>query len=299
MNASNGIKSVAFIGLGNMGRPMAENLLKAGFKVSVFDVVEASVKALASAGATPAASVAEVVAGVDAVLTMLPSSPHVEDVYLGKGRLLESARAGTLLIDCSTIASEAAAKVSKAAAVRGFTMIDAPVSGGTAGAVGATLTFMVGGDEAALELARPVLSAMGKNIFHAGAAGMGQVAKACNNMLLAIHMVGTAEALALGVKCGMDPAKLSEIMGKSSGNNWSLEKYNPWPGVQPNVPASRDYAGGFGVDLMAKDLGLAMEAALASGASTPLGTLARSLYRMHSTAGNGRLDFSSIVKMFQ
>lgn len=292
------MKRVAFIGLGNMGRPMAENLLKKGFALSVFDLNADAVKAVCAAGATSAPSVAEAVSGVDAVVTMLPASAHVEDVYLGRGKLLETIKAGTLLIDCSTIAPETARKVAAAVKAKNGELIDAPVSGGTAGAAAGTLTFMVGGAESTLEKARPILEAMGKNIFHAGAAGAGQVAKACNNMLLAIHMIGTAEALALGARCGMDPKKLSEIMGKASGANWSLEKYNPWPGVMENVPASRDYQGGFAVDLMTKDLGLALEAALGSGATTPLGSLARSLYRLHSEQGSGKLDFSSILRLF-
>jgi 3-hydroxyisobutyrate dehydrogenase len=178
-------------------------------------------------------------------------------------------------------------------------VLDAPVSGGTAGAAAGTLTFIVGGEAAALDRARPVLSVMGKHIFHAGGSGAGQVAKICNNMLLAIHMIGTAEALQLGVAHGLDPVVLSEIMRVSSGGNWSLEKYNPWPGVQPNVPASRDYAGGFGSGLMLKDLGLAMEAALQVGAATPLGAQARSLYALHVAQGQGGLDFSSILKLLQ
>jgi len=301
------MKRVGFIGLGNMGRPMAENLLKKSFQLSVFDVSPEAVKAVEQSGAalgtavivTSAPSIAEVVGGVDAVVTMLPSSPHVEEVYLGKGKLLESVRAGTLLIDCSTIAPEMSRKVGAAAKLKGCEMIDAPVSGGTAGAAQGTLTFMVGGAESTLQKARPILEAMGKNIFHAGESGAGQVAKACNNMLLAIHMIGTAEALALGERCGMDPKRLSEIMAKSSGGNWSLDKYNPWPGVMENVPASREYQGGFAVDLMTKDLGLALEAALATGASTPMGSLARSLYRSHSEHGAGRLDFSSILRFFK
>jgi 3-hydroxyisobutyrate dehydrogenase len=291
------MKRVAFIGLGNMGRPMAENLLKKGFSLVVYDVNAEAVKSFA--GASGATSVAEAVSGVDAVVTMLPSSPHVEDVYLGRGKLLEAARAGTLLMDCSTIAPDTARKVAAAAKAKNCEMIDAPVSGGTAGAQGATLTFMVGGSDSTLEKARPFLEAMGKNIFHAGDSGAGQVAKACNNMLLAIHMIGTAEALALGERCGMDPKRLSEIMSKSSGGNWSLEKYNPWPGVMENVPSSRGYQGGFAVDLMTKDLGLALEAALASGATTPLGSLARSLYRSHGEHGAGKLDFSSILSFFR
>ena len=202
------------------------------------------------------------------------------------------------MIDCSTIAPAASRKVAEAAQSLGLEFIDAPVSGGTAGAAGATLTFIVGGTAAALERARPLLAAMGKNIFHAGGSGAGQVAKIANNMLLAIHMAGTAEALALGAANGLDPKVLSEIMSKSSGRNWSLEIYNPWPGVQDGVPASRGYSGGFGTALMLKDLGLAAEASIASGSAIPLGELARNLYAIHATHSAG-LDFSSIINLYR
>ena len=230
---------------------------------------------------------------------MLPASSHVEDLYLGNGGVLKVVKPGTLIIDCSTIAPQTAKTVYQAAQAAGCAMIDAPVSGGTAGAAAGTLTFIVGGETEALERARPLLEKMGKNIFHAGDHGAGQVAKICNNMLLAIHMIGTAEALNLGTSLGLDAKVLSEIINKSSGRNWSSELYNPFPGVMENVPASRGYSGGFGVDLMLKDLGLAQEAALHAKAATPLGTLARNLYHLHSLAGNGRLDFSSILELLQ
>lgn len=287
---------IAFIGLGNMGGPMALNLYKAGHELTVFDLSAAAVQTLTAAGARVAASAAEAAAQADVVITMLPAGKHVRSVYLGEGGLLSVVRRGTLLIDSSTIDAATAVAVAKAAAERGLAMLDAPVSGGTAGAKAGTLTFIVGGDAAALERARPMLEAMGKNIFHAGESGAGQVAKIANNMLLAIHMVGTAEALNLGVAHGLDPAVLSEIMLKSSGRNWSLEVYNPWPGVQPGSAATRGYSGGFGTDLMLKDLGLSQEAALAIGSATPLGELAQQLYRLHSDAGHGALDFSSIVQ---
>src|SRR5690606_16165147 len=204
-----------------------------------------------------------------------------------------------LLLDCSTIAPESARKVAEAAAKRGVRMIDAPVSGGTGGAVAGTLTFIVGGEPGDLEAARPYLEKMGKNIFHAGDAGAGQVAKICNNMLLGILMAGTSEALALGVANGLDPKVLSDIIAKSSGRNWATELYNPWPGVMDHAPASKDYAGGFGVDLMLKDLGLAAESALNARASVPLGELARNLYSLHSAQGNGGLDFSSILNLYK
>ncbi|MGA0585227.1 MAG: 3-hydroxyisobutyrate dehydrogenase, partial [Castellaniella sp.] len=248
--------------------------------------------------ATAASSAAEAVAGADLVITMLPASRHVESLYLGDDGLLASIARGTLVLECSTIAPESARKVSAAAAQRGIRMIDAPVSGGTGGAVAGTLTFIVGGAAADLESARPYLEKMGRNIFHAGDAGAGQVAKICNNMLLGILMAGTAEALALGVANGLDPKTLSDIIAKSSGRNWATELYNPWPGVMENAPASKDYAGGFGVDLMLKDLGLAAEASMQARATTPLGELARNLYALHSTQGHGKLDFSSILKLY-
>ena len=290
--------NLAFIGLGNMGGPMAANLLKAGHALRAFDLVPSALEAARAAGATICANAAEAVEGAEVVISMLPASRHVEALYLGESGLLSRIRTGTLVIDCSTIAPAASRKVAEAAQGRGLDFIDAPVSGGTAGAAAGTLTFIVGGTAAALERARPLLSAMGKNIFHAGGNGAGQVAKIANNMLLAIHMAGTAEALALGVANGLDPKVLSEIMGKSSGRNWSLEVYNPWPGVQDNVPASRGYSGGFGSALMLKDLGLAAEASIASGSAIPLGELARNLYAMHA-AQSGTLDFSSILQLYR
>ncbi|MCP5163165.1 MAG: 3-hydroxyisobutyrate dehydrogenase [Hahellaceae bacterium] len=289
---------IGFIGLGHMGAPMAMNLLKAGYGLQVFDLVPEAVAQLAAAGAQAATTAAEAVQDVNVVISMLPSSPHVERLYLGTGAeedgLLAMIRPDTLIIDCSTIAPESARKVASLARQRGLTMLDAPVSGGVAGAEAGTLTFIVGGASTAVEQARPVLMSMGKNLFHAGDHGAGQVAKICNNMLLAIHMIGTAEALQLGVNNGLDPKVLSEIMLKSSGRNWSLELYNPYPGVMENVPAARHYEGGFMVDLMSKDLGLAQEAALHSKSATPMGTLAKSLYELQSLSGKGSLDFSSI-----
>lgn len=292
------MSSIAFIGLGNMGAPMALNLVKAGHSLAVFDLVPAAVKQLTDAGARAAASAADAVQGADVVISMLPASKHVEGLYLGED-LLGKIPSSALVIECSTIAPDAARKVAQAAEVRGIAMIDAPVSGGTGGAAAGTLTFIVGGQAAALARARPVLEQMGKNIFHAGPAGAGQVAKICNNMLLGILMAGTAEALNLGVAHGLDPKVLSDIMSKSSGRNWALELYNPWPGVMDNVPASRGYSGGFGSALMLKDLNLSQQAALGIHAATPMGSLARQLYQLHNQDGNAALDFSSIVQMFQ
>ena len=291
--------NIAFIGLGNMGGPMVLNLLKAGFGLTVFDLSPSALQTAQAAGAKVAASAAEAAAGAGIIVSMLPASAHVEDLYLGSGGVLKVVKPGTLIVDCSTIAPQTAKTVYQAAQAAGCSMIDAPVSGGTAGAAAGTLTFIVGGETEALDLARPLLEKMGKNIFHAGDHGAGQVAKICNNMLLAIHMIGTAEALNLGTSLGLDAKVLSEIINKSSGRNWSCELYNPFPGVMENVPASRGYSGGFGVDLMLKDLGLAQEAALHAKAATPLGTLARNLYHLHSLAGNGRLDFSSILELLQ
>jgi len=293
---------IAFVGLGNMGGPMALNLLKAGHTLSAFDLSAEACKKFGAEGLPIARSAAEAVADAEVVVSMLPASAHVEGLFLGsdgKPGLLENIRAGALVIDSSTIAAATSRKVAEAAAARGIAMIDAPVSGGTGGAVVGTLTVMVGGEAKDLERARPVLEKMGANIFHAGAAGAGQTAKICNNMLLGILMIGTSEALALGVANGLDPKVLSEIMRRSSGGNWALEKYNPMPGVMEASPASKNYAGGFGTDLMLKDLGLAQENATAVRASTPLGGMARNIYAAHSLAGHGALDFSSVLKLFQ
>ncbi|AMM25924.1 3-hydroxyisobutyrate dehydrogenase [Variovorax sp. PAMC 28711] len=290
---------IAFIGLGNMGGPMAMNLLKAGHTLSAFDLSKDACAKFAADGLPIAASAAATLDGAEVVVSMLPASAHVEGLYLGADGLLEKIAPGTLVIDSSTIAAASSRKVAEAAAKRGITVIDAPVSGGTGGAIAGTLTFMVGGAEADLERARPLLEKMGANIFHAGAAGAGQTAKICNNMLLGILMIGTSEALALGVSNGLDAKVLSEIMRRSSGGNWALEKYNPMPGVMETSPASKSYAGGFGTDLMLKDLGLAQENAAAVRAATPLGGMARNLYAAHSLAGHGGLDFSSVLKLFQ
>jgi len=293
---------IAFIGLGNMGGPMAMNLQKAGHTLSAFDLSKDACAKFAADGLPIAASAAATLDGAEIVISMLPASAHVEGLYLGSDGqpgILEKIAPGTLVIDSSTIAAATSRKVAEAAAAKDIAMIDAPVSGGTGGAIAGTLTFMVGGETKDLERARPVLEKMGANIFHAGAAGAGQTAKICNNMLLGILMIGTSEALALGVANGLDPKVLSEIMRRSSGGNWALEKYNPMPGVMEAAPASKNYAGGFGTDLMLKDLGLAQENATAVRASTPLGGIARNLYAAHSLAGHGALDFSSVLKLFQ
>ena len=246
---------IAFIGLGNMGGPMAANLVKNGHSVRVFDLVPAAVRAAVDAGASAASSARDTLADAEVVISMLPASRHVEGVYLGDDGIPAAIPDGALVIDCSTIAPASARKVSEAAAARGLQMIDAPVSGGTAGAQAGTLTFIVGGEEDALERARPVLQAMGKNIFHVGASGAGQVAKLCNNMALGVIMAVTGEAIALGVAHGLDPKVLSQMMAVSTGRSWATEVCNPWPGVLENAPASRGYSGGFGSDLMLKDMG--------------------------------------------
>lgn len=293
---------IAFIGLGNMGAPMAHNLVKAGHEVSVFDLVEAAMKHLESAGARACASAQSAASGAEVVISMLPAGQHVRRLYLGRDDspgLFDALEDKPLIIDASTISPEDARAVGAGAEQRGLTYLDAPVSGGVGGAQAGTLTFIVGGSQAGFEQARPVLEAMGKNIFHAGEVGAGQVAKICNNMLLGILMSGTAEALALGVKNGLDPAVLSEIMKQSSGGNWALNVYNPWPGVMQGSAASRDYQGGFLTDLMAKDLGLAWELALGCKATVPMGSQARNLFALHAAQGNGGLDFSSIQKLYR
>lgn len=294
--------TAAFIGLGNMGGPMAVNLIKAGFTVKVFDLVPEAMQTLADQGALVASTACGAASGVDVVVTMLPAGKHVRQLYMGgngQQGLIDVVAEGTLLIDCSTIDAQSARQVADAAAAKQLEFIDAPVSGGTAGAAAGTLTFICGGHERAFERAQPALTAMGSNIFHAGGPGAGQVAKICNNMLLSVLMVGTSEALQMGIDHGLDPSVLSDIMKVSSGGNWTLDKYNPCPGVMESVPSSNDYQGGFMVDLMVKDLGLSQEAALATNSSTPMGALARSLYVNHGRQGHGRRDFSSIFEQFK
>ncbi|MDO6641516.1 3-hydroxyisobutyrate dehydrogenase [Shewanella sp. 5_MG-2023] len=293
--------TVAFIGLGNMGGPMAANLIKAGMTVTVFDLVPAAVEALTKQGALSAKTACGAAAAADYIITMLPAGKHVHSLYIGdddnKG-LLDVVAKDAILIDCSTIDAGTAQTVGAQAAAKGIEFMDAPVSGGTAGAAAGTLTFICGGSDNAYDKAQTVLTVMGANIFHAGAAGAGQIAKICNNMLLSVLMVGTSESLQLGIDNGLDPKVLSDIMKVSSGGNWTLEKYNPCPDVMVNVPSSNDYQGGFMVDLMVKDLGLSQQASLASNSSTPMGALARSLYVNHARQGNGRRDFSSIFEQF-
>jgi 3-hydroxyisobutyrate dehydrogenase len=287
-------KKIAFIGIGNMGHPMAVNLKKASLNVEVFDLNPKAIEAAKKDNLIVAQDILSAIKNADVIISMLPASQHVEDLY--SKSIFPNAEPHSLLIDCSTIAPDAARRVQQIAQSKGLDMIDAPVSGGTGAATAGTLTFMVGGEKALFEKAKPILEKMGKKIFYAGPSGCGQVAKVCNNMLLAIHMIGTSEALAMGKNLGLDPKVLSEIMLQSSGRNWSLEVYNPYPGAMENVPSSRDYSGGFGVQLMCKDLGLAAEAALSSKSKIPLGELARNLYEIHRTQGWAEKDFSSILK---
>ena len=290
--------NIGFIGLGNMGGPMALNLLKAGHKLRVFDLHTGAVDALVQAGASGAETACGVLQDADVVISMLPASAHVRAVYLGDDGLLATVAPGVLLIDSSTIDPLAAREVAKAAAAHGNPMLDAPVSGGTGGAAAGTLTFMVGGAEADFAKAQPVLAAMGRNIVHCGGSGNGQVAKVANNMLLGISMIGVAEAMALGVSLGIDAKVLANIINTSSGRCWSSDTNNPYPGVLDNVPASRGYSGGFGTDLMLKDLGLATDAARQIRQPVILGALAQQLYQRFSCDGHGGLDFSAIINSY-
>ena len=291
---------IGFIGLGHIGNPMARNLLKHGHTLKVFDVVPDLVKKFTELKCESAASPSACAQGVELVITMLPSSPHVRSVYTGKDSgILSGVPPGVLLIDSSTIDPHTARDVAMDARAHGNNMVDAPVSGGTGGAEAGTLTFMVGGDVTDFEKAKTILQCMGKNIVHCGGAGNGQVAKICNNMMLAIEMIATAEGMALAAKLGMDPKVFAAIANSSSGRCWSSDTYNPYPGVLENVPASRGYAGGFGSDLMLKDLTLVTEAAKAAKQPVMLGAAAQQLYQMHSTMGNGALDFSSIIKLYK
>lgn len=291
------IKKIAFMGLGNMGLPMAKNLQKGGYNVFAFDVFSAARVAAQQQGCLVVDTVEEAIKDADAVISMLPNGAIVEALYIDESKVIEKLSPHALIIDCSTVSPDTSRRVAAVAKTKGIQFIDAPVSGGVAVATAGKLAFMCGGEESAIEAARPLLSAMGENIFRAGDSGAGSVAKICNNMLLAVHMIGTAEALALGHRNGLDPKVLSTIMLKSSGSNWSLEKYNPFPGVMEGVPASRDYQGGFMTKLMLKDLGLAAEAAVSSAAYTPMGELALRLYKKHGEQAEG-LDFSSIQQMF-
>ena len=289
---------VGFIGLGNMGGPMAANLVKAGHEVTGFDLSRAVLDAFVKAGGKAAATVAAAASETDIVITMLPAGPHVRLVYAGEGGVLGAARKDALLVDCSTIDVDTARAVTEAAGKRGFEMLDAPVSGGVGGAAAGTLTFMVGGSTAGFAKARPVLEGMGKTIVHAGQAGNGQAAKICNNMMLGISMIGVCEAFALADRLGLDRQRLFDISSKSSGQCWSMTSYCPVPGPVPSSPANRDYQAGFTADMMLKDLKLAQQAAQAAGAATPLGAAAAALYQMLTNSGRGAKDFSVMFQLF-
>lgn len=287
---------IGFIGLGNMGLPMAQNLIKAGHTVTGLDVSNTQVDKLVEAGGRAAGSVRDVASNADFVITMLPAGAHVREVYLGDGGVISSVGAGTLLIDSSTIDVETARAVSAAAQVKGLAMLDAPVSGGVGGAQGGTLTFMVGGPDAAFETAKPILERMGKTIVHAGGAGNGQAAKICNNMILGVSMIAVSEAFVLAEKLGLDAQKLFDISSKSSGQCWSMTSYCPVPGPVPASPANRDYQAGFTATMMLKDLKLAQDAARAAGATASLGADATKIYGRFVESGEGARDFSGIIR---
>jgi 3-hydroxyisobutyrate dehydrogenase len=290
---------IGFIGLGNMGGPMAANLVKAGHEVTGFDIVAANLDRLTADGGKPASSLPEAVSGREAVITMLPAGRHVHEVYLGDSGILGTVEPGTLLIDCSTIDVATARRVAEAATAAGMTMLDAPVSGGVAGAAAATLTFMVGGTPEAFASARPLLEAMGKAVIHAGGSGNGQAAKICNNMILGVSMIAVSEAFVLAEQLGLDHQKLFDIASKASGQCWSLTSYCPVPGPVPASPANRGYQPGFSAAMMLKDLRLAQEAANVSGAATPLGAEAAQIYGLYAGAGEADSDFSGIIRFLR
>ena len=285
---------IAIIGLGNMGGGMAANLAKAGHDVHAFDLAEVARAKAEENGCTPFTDTKAAVAGVDAVITMLPNGKIVEAVVTGD--VIGQAPAGALFLDCSTIDMATAVAVASAAQAAGYEMVDAPVSGGIAAANGGTLTFMVGGSDAAFARAEPILQAMGKAVIHAGASGAGQVAKMCNNMLLAATMIATCESFALAEKLGLDPQTFYDISSKATGQSWSMTSYCPVPGVGPQSPSDNDYQGGFATALMLKDLGIAMAAAKSIDAAVPMGAKAEALYRAFNDAGSGGLDFSAIIR---
>jgi 3-hydroxyisobutyrate dehydrogenase len=289
---------IGFIGLGNMGLPMAINLVKAGHVVAGNDVSPKGVDALVAAGGASAKNIVDV-ANAEIVVTMLPAGQHVRDVYLGANGLLAKAAKETLFIDSSTIDVETARAVAAEAEKRGMLMLDAPVSGGVGGAQAGTLTFMVGGSDAAFAKAKPILDQMGKTVVHAGAAGAGQAAKICNNMILGISMLAVSEAFVLAEKLGLDKQKLFDISSKSSGQCWSMTTYCPVPGPVPTSPANRDYAAGFTAAMMLKDLKLAQDAAKSVDAKTPLGAEASSIYDSYVRSGEGGRDFSGIIRFLR
>lgn len=290
------MSDVAFIGLGNMGLPMAVNLVRAGHSVTAFDTVPAALEAATGAGMTTAASAAEAVRDADFVVTMLPSGPIVLKVY---EEIVGAAKAGAVLIDSSTIDVASARKAHALAEAAGLLSVDAPVSGGTGGAQAGTLTFMVGGAKAAFDKAQPILEVMGGKLVHCGEGGAGQAAKICNNMLLAVSMIGTCEAFALAEKLGLAPQAAFDVISTSSGHCWSVNTYCPVPGVGPKSPADNDFKPGFAAELMVKDLGLAQQAAEESAQATPMGAHALSLYRAFLEDGGTGKDFSAIIEQLR
>jgi 3-hydroxyisobutyrate dehydrogenase len=286
---------IGFVGVGNMGGGMAANLVKAGHVVTVFDLSEEALAAAVAAGCVRSGSVGDCIDGSDALVTMLPAGAHVRTVY--EKEVFKWAKPGMLLLDCSTIDVKTARDIGAQAAARNLLMVDAPVSGGVAAANAGTLTFMVGGSRAAFEKAESLLSNMGKAVIHAGEAGAGQAAKICNNMLLAITMIGTCEAFTLAQKLELDPKIFYDISSKASGQSWSMTSYCPVAGPVPAAPSNRDFEGGFASALMLKDLKLAMDAAQAAGAAVPLGAQSEALYQMFAGLGGAAKDFSAIIKM--
>ncbi|XP_076456291.1 3-hydroxyisobutyrate dehydrogenase, mitochondrial-like isoform X2 [Babylonia areolata] len=291
--------TVGFVGLGNMGGHMARNLVKKGHSVVVYDVVPEYVAALKADGAAVAKSPQEVASQTSLIVTMLPASQQVTEVYTGSSGILGSVQKGSLLIDSSTIDPSVSQEMAQKASEKGATFVDAPVSGGVNAARDGALTFMVGAPDQVFEQVKSVLDKMGKNVVHCGAVGTGQAAKICNNMLLAISMIGTSETMNMGMKLGLDPKLLAKVLNMSSGRCWSSEVYNPVPGVLEGVPSSNNYQGGFGTALMTKDLGLAQNAATATKSPTPLGSLAHQIYRLMTNSGYAGKDFSSAFHFLQ
>lgn len=290
---------IGFIGLGNMGGPMAANLIQKGHSVVVFDVNPEAMESIQDVGASIAPTPAEVASKADRIITMLPNSKHVQSCYAGENGVFKTVQPGTLIIDSSTIDPTVSKEMAAIAMKKRAVFMDAPVSGGVNAAKGGTLTFMVGGDEKEFEAAKELLSCMGKNIVYCGGVGNGQAIKICNNMLLAITMIGSAETMNLGMRLGLDPKLLAGVLSTSTGRCWAMDTYNPVPGVFENVPSSNNYEGGFGTALMAKDLGLAQDAATKTVTPTPLGSLAHQIYRVMCNSGLADKDFSSIFKLLQ
>ncbi|RMO54990.1 3-hydroxyisobutyrate dehydrogenase [Pseudomonas amygdali pv. eriobotryae] len=291
--------NIAFIGLGNMGAPMARNLIKAGHTLQVFDLNKSVLAEFAGLGAQASDSPRQAAEGSELVITMLPAAAHVRSVYLNDDGVLKGISPGVPAVDCSTIDPQTIRDIAAVAAQQGVVLGDAPVSGGTGGAQAGTLTFMVGGSAEHFAVLKPVLEQMGRNIVHCGEVGTGQIAKICNNMLLAISMIGVSESMALGNALGIDTHVLAGIINTSTGRCWSSEAYNPWPGIVETAPASRGYSGGFGAELMLKDLGLATEAARAAHQPVILGAVAQQLYQAMSLRGDGGKDFSAIIEGYR